>query len=230
MSSSIRSVHWSYLGRVPYADAVELQHRARGALLAGEGPECLFFLEHDPVYTVGRNADAADIEVSSEWLAARGIEVHETDRGGQVTGHGPGQLVGYPILNLDPDRRDVRRYIRDLCEVVIRTVATRGVVACCRPTPEIGVWAGDEKIASIGIHLKRWVTTHGFALNVTTDLDLFSGIVPCGLRGVRMASIESLTGDRPELPAVAEELVGHFADVFDRRMVLEPPAASSPAE
>jgi lipoyl(octanoyl) transferase len=157
---------------------------------------------------------------SPQWLAARGIEVAECDRGGQVTYHGPGQLVGYPVVNLSPDRRDIRRYVRDLQEVLIRTLAEYGVAA--RPGEEaafIGVWAGDEKIASIGVHLSRWITTHGFALNVATDLSYFAGIIPCGLQQVRMTSIERLTGRAPDLPEIAAVCVRHFGEVFGRELV-----------
>jgi len=146
-----------------------------------------------------------------------GIPVAASDRGGQVTYHGPGQLVGYPVVNLSPDRRDVRRYVHDLQEVLIRTLADYGVTAERRSEQAfIGVWVGEEKIASIGVHLSRWITTHGFALNVATDLSLFAGIVPCGLNQVRMTSIARLTGSAPQLPEVATTAARHFAAVFGR--------------
>jgi lipoyl(octanoyl) transferase len=225
-----RSLHWDYLGRVPYAEAVELQLAARAALKSGEGksgegPERFFLLEHPHVYTLGRNASGEDVLESPEWLAARGVEIAECDRGGQVTYHGPGQLVGYPVVNLSPDRRDIRRYVRDLQEVLIRTLADYGVTG--RPGEEaafIGVWAGDEKIASIGVHLSRWITTHGFALNVSTDLSYFAGIIPCGLQQVRMTSIERLTGRAPELSEIAAVSARHFGEVFDRELVAAVPS------
>ena len=134
-----------------------------------------------------------------------------------MTYHGPGQLVGYPIVNLSPDRRDVRRYVRDLQAVLIRTLADYGVTAEARDGQAfIGVWAGEDKIASIGVHLSRWITTHGFALNVSTDLSYFAGIVPCGLKGIGITSIERLTGRAPALPEVAAVCAGHFARIFDR--------------
>lgn len=221
MTTPRRALHWDYLGRVPYAEAIELQLAARSALKAGEGPERLFLLEHPHVYTLGRNASEADVLASPEWLRARGVEVAECDRGGQVTYHGPGQLVGYPVVNLSPDRRDVRRYVRDLQEVLIRTLAhylaDYGVTAEGRDGQAfVGVWAGEEKIASIGVHLSRWITTHGFALNVSTDLSYFAGIIPCGLHQVRMTSIERLTGRAPALPEVAEIYAHHFGDIFER--------------
>jgi lipoyl(octanoyl) transferase len=189
----------------------------RDALLRGEGDEHLLLLEHPSVFTLGRNADTGDVVAGAEWLDRRGVEVHEADRGGQATYHGPGQLVGYPIVDLKPDRRDVRRYVRDLEEVLIRTLAEYGVVGepALSPRP-VGVWVGDSKIASIGIHLRHWVTTHGFALNVTTDLSFFGGIVACGMPSAPMTSIEERTGARPELDAVASRVSHHFCEVFGR--------------
>jgi lipoyl(octanoyl) transferase len=227
---SPRPLHWDYRGRVPYAEAVETQHVARAALKAGEGPERFLLLEHPHVYTLGRNADAGDVLARPEWLAAMGVEVAECDRGGQVTYHGPGQLMGYPIVNLSPDRRDIRRYVRDLQEVLIRTLAEYGVAA--RPGEEqafIGVWAGEAKIASIGVHLSRWITTHGFALNVSTDLSYFTGIIPCGLQQVSMTSIERLVGSAPPLPEIAAVCARHFGEVFDRELVAAVSSESEPA-
>jgi lipoyl(octanoyl) transferase len=212
-----RSVRAGYLGIVRYAGAEALQARVRAAVKDGSGDEHLLLLEHPHVFTLGRNADEADVLAPRAWLEAQGVEVHECDRGGQVTYHGPGQLVGYPIVDLDPDRRDLRRYVRDLQEVLIRTLADYGLEGGRRDGKDfIGVWVGDAKIASIGVHVSRWVTTHGFALNVSTDLSWFGRIVPCGLSRVEMASIETLTGAAPPVPEVAERLAGHFADVFDR--------------
>lgn len=221
-----RSLHWDFLGRVPYDNAVALQHGARDALKRGEGPERFLLLEHPPVFTLGRNASHEDVLADPEWLAARGVQVAECDRGGQVTYHGPGQLVGYPIVNLSPDRRDVRRYVRDLQEVLIRTLTDYGVTAERRDGQAfIGVWTGEEKIASIGVHLSRWITTHGFALNVSTDLSFFNGIIPCGLHQVRMTSIERLTGKAPALPEIAAVCARHFGDVFDRELATLPAPA-----
>jgi lipoyl(octanoyl) transferase len=230
VSSSIRSgrrpLHWDFLGRIPYGEGVELQLSVREAVKRGTGPEHLLLLEHPPVYTLGRNASAADILAGPEWLAARGIEVAECDRGGQVTYHGPGQLVGYPILNLSPDRRDVRRYVRDLQEVLIRTLAEYGVRAEPRDGQAfVGVWVGEDKIASIGVHLSRWITTHGFALNVATDLADFAGIIPCGLRGIGLTSIERLTGRAPALPDIAAVCARCVGEIFDRELVVAAPAA-----
>jgi lipoyl(octanoyl) transferase len=233
-----RELRWAFLGRVPYRAAVALQGELRQGLrdvatrrapaggqqsAAGEPTEHLLLLEHPHVYTLGRNASGGDVLASAEWLERQGIEVVESDRGGQVTYHGPGQLVGYPILDLTPDRRDVRRYVRDLQEVLIRTLADYGIDAEVRPGAAlIGVWAGGEKIAAIGVHLSRWITTHGFALNVATDLSLYGGIVPCGLRHEGVTSMARLLGPRrtaPPLAEVAERVAGHFGEVFERRLV-----------
>ncbi len=215
-----RTTKWGFLGRVPYREAEALQARLRAGVRSGAGAEHLLLLEHPHVFTLGRNADAGDVLVPREWLAAEGVEVAECDRGGKVTYHGPGQLVGYPIIDLDPDRRDLRRYVSDLQEVLIRTLADFGLDAARHEGKGfIGVWVGDAKVASIGVHVQRWVTTHGFALNVATDLSYFSRIVPCGLDRVEMASIETLTGTRPVLAQVAARAAAHFAEVFDRELV-----------
>jgi lipoyl(octanoyl) transferase len=231
MAAMARRVEWSFLGRVPYDSAVVLQERVRAALRRGDGPERLLLLEHPPVYTLGRNAAATDIVADAGWLAGEGIAVHESDRGGQATYHGPGQLVGYPILDLNPDRRDVRRYVADLCEALVRTLARLGVAAEARPSPLVGVWVGEAKIASLGVHLSRWITTHGFALNVTTDLAHFGGLVPCGMPGLPLTSIERLTGVRHELADVAAAFLPHFAAVFDRQLEPGevPPDPAAPA-
>lgn len=226
MVAARRPLHGDFLGRIPYAEALAIQHAVRDALKRDEGPEHLLLLEHPHVYTLGRNADAGDVLAGPEWLRAKGVEVVECDRGGQVTYHGPGQLVGYPIVNLSPDRRDIRRYVRDLQEVLVQTLADFGVTAEGRQEQSlIGVWVGEEKIASIGVHLSRWITTHGFALNVSTDLSYFTGIIPCGLHQVRMTSVERLLGIAPPLPEVAAAAARHFARIFDRELVVAAPSA-----
>jgi len=214
-----RPLHTGFLGTLGYAEAWELQLRLREALKRGEGPEHFLLLEHPHVYTLGRNASEEDLLAPPEWLEDQGVEVTHTDRGGQITYHGPGQLVGYPILNLSPDRRDIRRYVRDLQAVLIATLADYGIAARGGDeATEIGVWVGEAKIASIGVHLSRWHTTHGFALNVTTDLAYFEGIIPCGLVDVEMTSVEALTGQAPSLPEVAERCARHFAARFEREI------------
>jgi lipoyl(octanoyl) transferase len=237
----MRQTAWSWLGRVGYREAFALQLEARAALAAGTGPERLLLLEHPHVYTLGRNADPSDVLFSDAELAAQGVELVETDRGGQVTYHGPGQLVGYPILDLNPDRRDLRRYVRDLQQVLVRVLASYGVAAAGGEGDRIGVWVGSEagsgsagnpvrtrKIASLGVHVARWRTTHGFALNVATDLALFGGIVACGMPAVEMTSLaRELGAPSPPLEEVASRVVPEFAEVFGRTLVrAEPPLAA----
>jgi len=224
-----RRTHWSWLGRVEYARALELQIAAREALRRGEGPERFLLLEHPHVYTLGRNASEADVLLTPEERAARGVEVVETDRGGQVTYHGPGQLVGYPILDLAPDRRDLRRYVGDLSATLVAVLADYGVAAAAGEGARIGVWVGERKIASIGIHLSRWLTTHGFALNVAPELGLFGGIVACGLVGVDMTSIARERGSAPALPEVAARAVARFAERFERDLIADPAFAAAAA-
>ncbi len=230
-ASSPQDLRWSFSPRLPYQEAEDLQARLREDLRRQRGPESLLLLAHPPVYTLGRNARREDILLPDSALRSQGIEVHQCNRGGQVTYHGPGQLVGYPILNLSPDRRDIRRYVRDLQETLLRTLSDVGVEAQLRDGQEyIGVWVGKAKIASIGVHLSRWITSHGFALNVTTDLSLFKGIVACGLSGVSMTSIEAETGKALDLREVATLCAGHFSEVFGRRLVSQPQLGGSSPE
>lgn len=218
----MRELRWAWLGRAPYLGVWGLQETLRRAVVEGES-EVLLLLEHDPVFTLGRNATQDDVTASAEWLDARGIDVVETNRGGQVTYHGPGQLVAYPILNLSPDRRDVRRYVDDLLGVVVATLADLGIEAGLREGKEhIGVWVDDAKIASLGVHLSRWVTNHGIALNVAPRLEHFGGIVACGLRGVTMTSVEAVLGAAPELPEIARTFADRCAATFGRRLVEVP--------
>jgi lipoyl(octanoyl) transferase len=210
-----------WLGRIGYDEAHALQREAARAVAAG-GPERLYLLEHDPVFTLGRNASASDVLLSPERCRELGVVVRETDRGGQVTYHGPGQLVGYPIVNLSPDRRDVKRYVTDLEEVLIRVLADLGIRAGRSDRPErvTSVWVGNDKIAAIGVHLSRWITTHGFALNVTDEpLPFFSGIVPCGIRDGGVTTIEREAGRRIEPRDLIEPVLVHFAAVFGREII-----------
>lgn len=221
--STPRTTRWSWLGRVDYAAAAALQVEIREALARGEGPERLLLLEHPHVYTLGRNATERDVLLPPAELAARGVTVAESDRGGQVTYHGPGQLVGYPILDLNPDRRDLRRYVCDLQTVLVRTLAAWGIAAKGGEGETIGVWVpepdGGRKIASLGIHLSRWRTTHGFALNVAPELALFGGIVACGMPTVEMTSMAREIGAAPALAEVSRRVVDEFRQVFGREMV-----------
>ena len=180
----------------------------------------LLLLEHPPVITRGVRAGADNVLAPPDLLRRRGVEVHDARRGGDVTYHGPGQLVGYPILLLKPDRCDVHRYVRDLEEVLIRAVAGFGVRAT-RIEGLTGVWVGNDKLAAIGVRLSRWVTSHGFALNVTTDLDDFALIRPCGLADRGVTSLARLTGTQVSDVAVADRVAELFAEVFDREIVAD---------
>jgi len=222
LTRSIDVVSFLAEGRVSYDAALLLQRAAAARVQAG-GRETLFLLEHEPIVTVGRNASRRDLLVTESFLASQGVALRDADRGGKLTYHGPGQLVVYPILSLAPDRKDVRRYVHDLEEVLIRTAADFGVTASRSELPGrwSSVWAGNDKLAAIGVHLSRWVSTHGAALNVTTDLSRFSLIVPCGITDGGVTSLDRLLAPNPApaLPAVAERLVLRFSEVFDRTPV-----------
>ncbi len=206
------------LGSVEYDDGLDLQERFKEGVKSGEIPDQLLLLEHPPVVTLGRNAGAGNLLLSPEGLAERGIEFHKTGRGGDVTFHGPGQIVGYPIVNLDPDRRDVRRYVRDLEESIIRTLADFDVSAG-RVPGLTGVWIGDFKIAAIGVRISRWITSHGFAFNISTDLGFYDVIVPCGISDRGVTTLERLLGEPVDIEHVRDRLVARFAEVFDREPV-----------
>jgi len=223
MEASLASTHASpvavrWLGRVSYDHGLALQREAAARAAEGGG-ESLLLLEHDPVYTLGRNASRDDVLWDAERLERLGIALREADRGGKVTYHGPGQLVGYPILRLAPGRRDVKRYVHGLEEVLIRTLADFGVAAGRSDRPErvTSVWVGNAKIAAIGIHIARWVTTHGFALNVADEpLSRFAGIVPCGITDGDVTSIQRETGRAPGHQELIARLLLHFQEIFRR--------------
>lgn len=205
------------LGLVPYADGLELQRGLVDDRKADRIPDTLLLLQHPHVLTIGVKKDGrSHILAPDHHLASLGVEVFETGRGGDVTYHGPGQLVGYPIIDLSPDRRDVHRYVRDLEAVMIRVCATYGIVAD-RVKGFSGAWIGDEKIGAVGVRISRWVTSHGFAFNVTTDINFFNLIVPCGIADRGVTSLAEKLGRAPALSEVEDCFVGHFADVFDRR-------------
>jgi lipoyl(octanoyl) transferase len=204
-----------HLGRLAYGEGLELQARLVAERQAGRIPDTLLLLEHDPVFTLGRNARAENVLLSEEALKAQGFEVFETGRGGDVTYHGPGQVVGYPILDLSPDRCDVHRYVRDLEEVMIRTCADYAIPAA-RVAGMTGAWVGEEKIGAIGVRIARWVTSHGFALNVSNDLAPFAMIVPCGIRGRGVTSLQRQLAHGVPLADVGPRLARHLAAVFGR--------------
>jgi len=212
-SATVRTLDIRRLGVVPYADALELQRSLVDDRRSGRIGDTLLLLEHPHVITLGVRGGRSHVLASAETLSARGVEIHETGRGGDVTYHGPGQVVGYPILDLNPDRRDVHRYVRDLEEVLIGTAADFGINAG-RVPGLTGVWVGDEKLAAIGVRIARWVTSHGFALNVSTNLDYFKLIVPCGIADRGVTSISRLLGRPVELDAVHESVANHFNNVF----------------
>jgi lipoyl(octanoyl) transferase len=207
---------WQDIGVVDYqaAWALQLEHVANRK--AGIGQDQLFFVEHPHVITFGRNGKDENLLVSRDRLAQLGVQYHETDRGGDVTYHGPGQLVCYPVMDLKNWNRDVGAYLRALEEVLIRTLADYGI-AGHRDPGATGVWVDDAKVAAMGIHLSRWVTSHGFALNVTTDLDYFRHIVPCGLTRP-VTSLTKLLGQAPDITELRARLIGHFGTVFGREM------------
>jgi len=250
-------------GLEPYARILALQQELVAARKAGRISDVLLLGEHTPVITLGRNARREHLLLAEEELARRGVEVHETNRGGDVTYHGPGQLVGYPILDVTTLRRDVVWYVRSLEEVLIRSARTFGLEADRRTAPEgmkqlyTGVWVGEEKLAAIGVHLSRWVTSHGFAFNVTTNLSHFDFIVPCGLRDKGVTSLAKLLPNRSAQrplplgpagrgPRVGQDggalmreakaaVVAAFGEVFNREMqptdleTLEGTLAAQPA-
>jgi len=205
------------LGRMEYDDAFALQKREVERLQRGEGDDVLLFVEHPHVITVGRNADGSALIADRRLIEARGARVVATDRGGDVTYHGPGQIVGYPIIRLEASRHDIRRYVHDLEEVLIMTLADFGVFAD-RHQVHRGVWVKNRKIASLGIRISRWVTMHGFALNVSTDLSYFSLMNPCGIAGCVMTSMETELASPVAITAVRDRVIAHFADVFEREM------------
>jgi lipoyl(octanoyl) transferase len=215
-----------HLGLLEYGDATALQERLRAARQAGELGDLLLLLEHPPVYTRGRRSQPGELPMGESWYRSQGIDVVETDRGGRVTYHGPGQLVGYPIMGVD----DVVAHVRTMERALIAALATEDIDARARAdegSDYTGVWVADRKIASIGVHVARGVSTHGFAINVENDLQPFEWIVPCGLEGVRMTSVSrELRAPAPGiLPGFRETTTAAFADAFRRA-----PRAVSPEE
>jgi lipoate-protein ligase B len=206
------------LGRVDYASALELQQQLAAGRKQGLVPDQLLLLEHPHVITMGRNGHMENLLANHDVLSRAGIAFYPTDRGGDVTYHGPGQLVGYPILDLRDWKRDVGAYVRAVEETIIGTLAEYGIQAGRIPKLT-GVWVGERKIAAIGVHLSRWVTSHGFALNVSTDLSYFQYIVPCGL--TRPVTSMAALGVRVSLEEVGAKLAVHFARIFDCQMLPE---------
>ena len=207
------------LGTIGYQAALDLQAQLVERRKQGLIPDQLLLLEHPPVITLGvrTRSDRSHVLESEAALAAKGVGLFETGRGGDVTYHGPGQLVGYPIVDLKPDRCDVHRYVRDLEEVLIRAVDAFGVRAG-RIEGLTGIWVGDQKLAAIGVRISRWVTSHGFALNVNTDLSHFGLIVPCGITDKGVTSLERLLGHALPMDEVAETVARQFAALFSAEL------------
>jgi lipoyl(octanoyl) transferase len=215
-----------HLGHVPYSDGVALQGTLRTRRQAGELPDTLLLLEHPPVYTRGRRSGAQDLPFPESFYGAKGIDVADTDRGGKLTYHGPGQLVGYPIMAID----DIGRYLRTIEDAIIAALAEHDIPARSRATEGIdytGVWVRERKIASIGVHVSRGIATHGFAVNVENDLEPFSWVVACGLPDVQMTSIAAELGaaGAPGVACFRKEMAYRFSEAHERRARLVSPRA-----
>ena len=210
MSEKVLKVY--RLGRIDYAKGLDLQKETEQAVIAGNAPNTLFLLEHPHTFTLGRSAKMQGVLASPELLKTLGAQIYETNRGGKVTYHGIGQIVGYPVINLSPDREDIRKYVRDIEEVLIRAMLGFGIEAF-RLEGLTGVHTREGKIAAIGIHIKRWVTTHGFALNVNTDLSFFDHIIAC--EGEPVTSMERLAGREIDPAEVEDKIIENFCEVFE---------------
>src|SRR6476620_5937936 len=200
------------LGRVEYASSLNLQKQTEQMVQSGQQPDTLLLLEHPHTLTIGRRGDIGSVLLNESELKAREVLLYETNRGGKVTYHGIGQIVGYPVIKLSPDREDVHRYVRDLEEVLIRTMADFDIDAF-RIEGLTGVHTPRGKVAAIGVHIARWVTTHGFALNVNTDLSYFDLIIAC--EGEAVTSMKELLGREVEMSSVEDQIIRHFAAVFE---------------
>jgi len=223
----MRSCQLREIGRVDYGQAFDLQQRLVAERKQGEIGDQLLLLEHPHVVTLGRNGHIENLLAHPEVLRRAGVSFFPTDRGGDITYHGPGQLVGYPILDLREWKRDVGAYVRAVEQVIIDTLADFGISAGRIPKLT-GVWVNDRKIAAIGVHISRWVTSHGFALNVNTDLSYFQYIVPCGL--TKPVTSMAQLGCAADLVEVSRSLAGHFGRVFDCEMLLEPVVLAAPGK
>lgn len=201
------------IGRTRYADAWELQKKIFSARCDQRIGDCLLLTEHEPVFTLGKGADENHLLANDRELDEKKIDMFWIDRGGDVTFHGPGQIVGYPIIDLNRHYLDIHRYLRDIEEVIIRTLADYGIVSG-REKEFTGVWVNSEKIAALGVKVSKWVTMHGFALNVNTDLSFFDRIIPCGIFHKGVTSIGQVLGKHVELSDVHQHLIAHFSEVF----------------
>jgi len=201
------------IGRQPYVPVWELQKQLHQQRIKGEIPDTLLFLEHEHVYTIGKNGTEMHVIATREFLEKRGVEVVKVDRGGDVTYHGPGQLVGYPIFDLHEHRQSVSWYMRSLEEIFIRLLQKYDIPAE-RVPDYTGVWVGDQKIVALGVRISRWVTMHGFALNVNTDLSYYDGIIPCGIFHRGVTSMQEVLKKPLDLKIIKREVVEIFQEVF----------------
>jgi lipoyl(octanoyl) transferase len=211
------------LGRVEFADGLQMQKLVAGARNRDLIPDTLLLLEHPKVITLGRGAKEENLLGSREELKARGYEIHETNRGGDVTYHGPGQIVGYPILDLKPDRKDVRKYVTSIEELMIRVANDYGIKPE-RVAGRTGIWTPSGKLGAIGVHISRWITTHGFAFNVSTALSDFGAIIPCGIADAGVTSLEMLLGRAVPLAEVEDRFIEHAAQIWDGDVSLVEPS------
>ena len=205
------------LGLVEYGEAYHLQRRLVRQRIEGQIPDTLLLLEHYPTFTIGKSGKVENLLVPKEELARQGISLFFTDRGGDITYHGPGQLVAYPVIDLRRRGKDIHKYVYDLEEVIIRTLADLSIKAR-KDANNVGVWVGNEEIAAIGVSIKKWVTMHGFALNVNSNLESFSLINPCGISGKRVTSISKLLSQDVPMELVIGRVTEHFSEVFDTRI------------
>jgi lipoyl(octanoyl) transferase len=221
-----RVLQVEYLGRRAYGEVLELQRAMAAERIAGARPDTLILVEHDPVVTLGRSTKREHLLLTEKALADRGVALFDIERGGDVTFHGPGQLVGYPIFDLQQHKPDLHWYLRQVEQALIETLATYDIVGR-RVEKYTGVWVDDRKIASIGVHARSWVTWHGFALNVSTDLSYFDMMVPCGIPQVTMTSIARELGRAVSLKEVVDRVTTAFTSVFDLTCVVPSSSLSS---
>ena len=214
-----RTLNYSDLGFIEYKEAWELQKGIHSKRVLGEVQDFLFLLEHPNTYTLGKTAHKENLTGSETYLKENHISVYDIDRGGDITYHGPGQIVGYPIIDLNDWKKDTHKYLRALEEVIIKTCEEYSL-KCERNQKHTGVWIGDRKIAAIGIKVSRWITMHGFAFNVNTDLNLFNGIIPCGIRDKAVTSIQKELNRKIEIQEVKEKLLANFNEIFGYDEVL----------
>ena len=208
------------LGFIDYKEAWDLQQEIHSKRVSGTVDDFLFLLEHPNTYTLGKTAHKENLIGSDDYLKQNKILVYDIDRGGDITYHGPGQIVGYPIIDLNNWKKDTHKYLRALEEVIIKTCSNYGLI-CERNPDHTGVWIGDRKIAAIGIKVSRWITMHGFALNVNTDLNLFNGIIPCGIHNKKVTSLKAELNIELDINAVKQKLLTNFLEIFEYTKAVE---------